>query len=162
MHVLGVALRVRGSDTGDPWGRAVILANSAGAISDPSLSGITIEMESCVGGAAGVQHCADTLEGQRAATLAAGRTPLSVLWLTHSEAMSAAQQCDDVGGLQAAYPWVQAGTDFSDGSHVVCPGAAVTIVETPHLYSQSFHGSRICILKFTKTTIAVHAAAASA
>jgi hypothetical protein len=28
---------------------AVILANSAGAVSDPSLSGITIEMESCVG-----------------------------------------------------------------------------------------------------------------
>lgn len=28
---------------------AIILANSGGAVSDPSLSGITIEMESCVG-----------------------------------------------------------------------------------------------------------------
>ena len=101
--------------------KAIILANSAGAVSDPSLSGITIEMESCVGGAPALQHCADALEGQRAATIAAGRKPVSALWLTHSEAMSAAQQCADVAALQQKYPWVTAGTDFFDGSHVVCP-----------------------------------------
>ena len=35
-------------------------------------------------------------------------------------AMPAAQQCKEVAALQAQYPWVQAGTDFFDGSHVVC------------------------------------------
>lgn len=35
---------------------AVILANSAGAVSDPSLSGITIEMESCVGASSKLIH----------------------------------------------------------------------------------------------------------
>ena len=100
--------------------KALIFANSAGAVSDPSLSGVTIEMESCTGGKAGVQHCSDALEGQRAATLAAGREAVSVLWMTHSESMSAAQQCQTVADLQQQYPWVQAGTDFFDGSHVVC------------------------------------------
>ena len=103
---------------------AVILANSAGAVSDPSLSGITIEMESCVGGSPALQHCSDALEGQRAATEATGRTPLSVLWMTHSEAMSPAVQCENVGKLQAKYSWVQAGTDFFDGSHVTCPNSS--------------------------------------
>ena len=84
------------------------------------MAGITIEMESCTGGASGIHHCSDALEGQRAATLAAGREPVSVLWMTHSESMSAAQQCTKVASLQELYPWVQAGTDFFDGSHVLC------------------------------------------
>eukprot|EP01052_Picozoa_sp_SAG31_P035851 SAG31_NODE_4383_length_3284_cov_1.151962_3_plen_114_part_00 len=103
---------------------AIILANSAGSLSDPSLSGVTIEMEGCVGSRGGSVKCANALSGQRAATTAAGRTPLSVLWLTHSEAMSAAQQCASVAELQNKYPWVQAGTDFFDGSHVVCGSKA--------------------------------------
>eukprot|EP01052_Picozoa_sp_SAG31_P064907 SAG31_NODE_23746_length_497_cov_0.896985_1_plen_41_part_10 len=41
-----------------------MLANSAGAVSDPSLSGLTIEMESCVGGKVGVKDCASALKGQ--------------------------------------------------------------------------------------------------
>ena len=100
---------------------AIILANSAGAVSDPSLSGLTIEMEACTGGRAGIQHCADALEGQKVATEAAGRTAISVLWMTHSSSMSAPEQCKQVAALQEQYPWTQAGTDFFDGSHVVCP-----------------------------------------
>ena len=52
--------------------------------------------------------------------MAAGRDPLSVLWLTHSESMPAKEQCAAVAALQKAYPWVQAGTDFFDGSQIVC------------------------------------------
>lgn len=57
---------------------AVIVANSGGGLSDPSLSGLSIEMESCTAGRGGIEHCANALEGQEAATKAAGRTPLSV------------------------------------------------------------------------------------
>ena len=54
------------------------------------------------------------------ATTAAGREPVSVLWLTHAESMTPAEQCAQVYKLQQLYPWVQAGTDFFDGSHIVC------------------------------------------
>ena len=40
--------------------------------------------------------------------------------MTHSEAMTAVEQCEQVADLQKQYPWVQAGTDFFDGSHVLC------------------------------------------
>ena len=43
-----------------------------------------------------------------------------VLWLTHSESVNASAQCEEVARLQRQFPWVQAGTDFFDGSHVVC------------------------------------------
>jgi len=98
---------------------AIILANSAGSVSDPSLSGLTIEMESCTG-ATGVPHCADALGGQHLATTSARVTPHSVLWLTHSNSMKPAEQCAKVAALQKEYPWTQAGTDFFDGSHIVC------------------------------------------
>jgi hypothetical protein len=100
--------------------KGVMLANSAGSLSDSSLSGITIEMEQCTGNRGGTRKCSDALNAQRLATASAGVTPLSVLWLTHSEAMPAAKQCETVEALQRIYPWVQAGTDFFDGSHVVC------------------------------------------
>jgi hypothetical protein len=103
--------------------KAVLLANSAGSISDPSLSGVTIEMEGCVGSRGGIAKCANALGGQRASTVAAGREALSILWLTHAESMSPAQQCAHVAALQKQYPWVQAGTDFFDGSHIVCSSA---------------------------------------
>jgi hypothetical protein len=60
------------------------------------------------------------VNGQHLATFSAGIAPLSVLWLTHSGSMSPAQQCKEVGELQQRYPWTQAGTDFFDGSHIVC------------------------------------------
>ena len=100
---------------------AIMLANSAGSVSDPSLSGITLEMEALVGSrGGGVAKGTAALTGQHAASTAAGRTPVSVLWLTHSDSMPPAEQCARVAELQRRYPWVQAGTDFFDGSHVVC------------------------------------------
>ena len=100
--------------------RAVLLANSAGSISDTSLSGITIEMEACAGALGGPGKCADALEAQKAASLAAGHQPLSVLWLTHSESIPPQKQCEEVAALQRQYPFALAGTDFFDGSHIVC------------------------------------------
>ena len=88
--------------------RAVLLANSAGSISDTSLSGITIEMEACAGALGGPGKCADALEAQKAASLAAGHQPLSVLWLTHSESIPPQKQCEEVAALQRQYEVYQA------------------------------------------------------
>eukprot|EP01043_Picozoa_sp_COSAG02_P067773 COSAG02_NODE_11012_length_1811_cov_3.105724_2_plen_187_part_00 len=99
---------------------AIMLANSAGSISDGSLSGVTIEMEGCVGTRGGIAKCANALNGQQVVTTSSGRKPTSVLWLTHAESMTPAEQCAHVANLQKIYPWVQAGTDFFDGSHITC------------------------------------------
>eukprot|EP00944_MAST-04C_sp_MAST-4C-sp1_P000369 g369.t1 len=98
----------------------IILANSAGSISDSSLSGITIEMEAC-NGVEGPQKCSDALNAQKLVTAAVDKkTPASILWLTHSNTIPAPMQCKLLKKLQDEYPWVQAGTDFFDGSHVTC------------------------------------------
>lgn len=70
--------------------------------------------------AGGVDACADALSAQHAATTAYGRESLSVLWLTHAESMPPAEQCAQVARVQKQFGWVQAGTDFFDGSHIVC------------------------------------------
>ena len=96
-----------------------ILSNSAGANPDPNLNGLTIEMEACLD----MKECTSALvENQREGA----RPTKSVLWLTHSEVMSAEQQCDRAGEIQALLPFVQAGTDFFDGSHVVCNNTAAS------------------------------------
>ena len=99
---------------------ALMLANSAGALSDASVDGLTIEMEACLDERA----CTDAMLGQAAAAAAArpsgGAAPASVFWLTHSEVMPPAQQCAEVAAWQAAYSFILAGTDFFDGSTVVC------------------------------------------
>ena len=98
----------------------IMLANSAGSISDSSLSGITIEMEAC-NGVEGPQKCSDALNAQKLVTAAVDKkTPASILWLTHSNTIPAPMQCKLLKKLQDEYPWVQAGTDFFDGSHVTC------------------------------------------
>jgi len=91
----------------------VILANSAGAVSVPMLNGLTIEMESCMS----TGPCTDALVAQNAMASSPG---MSVMWLTHSEAMPPQQQCQRVYELQKQFPWIYAGTDFFDLSHVVC------------------------------------------
>ena len=94
---------------------ATIVANSAGALSSPELNGITVEMEACLD----PESCMDAVVGQAAVSV----SPLTtVMWLTHSEAMPPAQQCAAVAKMQAQLPYVFAGTDFFDGSHVVCSG----------------------------------------
>ena len=103
------------------FGRSkIILANSGGSLSDSSLSGVTIEMEGCTGEHGGPHMCSNALDAQMIASTAADVEPLSILGMTHSEAMPADKQCAIVAQLQTQYPWVQAGTDFFDGSQVVC------------------------------------------
>jgi hypothetical protein len=99
---------------------AIMLANSAGSLSDPSLNGLTIEMEACRGGGGGAK-CANALNSQKMVTaLSSEKDPVSVLWLTHSNSIPVAEQCKLLRVLQKEYPWVQAGTDYFDGSHVTC------------------------------------------
>jgi hypothetical protein len=96
-----------------------IIANSAGRNPDPNLNGVTLEMEACVD----LQKCTDALaESQQVSK----KPLLSVLWLTHSEAMSSEDQCNNVAILQHQFPFVQVGTDFFDGSHVVCNNTKLT------------------------------------
>jgi len=92
---------------------AYLLSNSPGANPDPNLNGLTIEMEACLD----LKECTDALmESKRVGF----QPPLSVLWLTHSESMPGKQQCERAALIQSQMPWVQVGTDFFDGSHVVC------------------------------------------
>lgn len=90
-----------------------IIANSAGRNPDPNLNGLTLEMEACVD----LQKCVDALNESKSVSK---KPNLSVLWLTHSEAMTAEDQCTNVAQLQHRFPFVQVGTDFFDGSHIVC------------------------------------------
>ena len=54
-----------------------------------------------------------------------GASPaVGVFWLTHAEAMPPAEQCARVRAMQEALPWMRAGTDFIDLSHIVCNGTA--------------------------------------
>ena len=80
-----------------------------------------VDREACTAESGGLSKCTDALLGQKAATELAGRTPVSLMWLTHSEQMPASKQCAAVAGIIAQYgDWIQAGTDFFDGSHVTC------------------------------------------
>lgn len=56
-------------------------------------------------------------EGQLAVSV---KPPVGVMWLTHSEVMPPAEQCSRVAALQQQFNFLYAGTDFFDGSHVVC------------------------------------------
>jgi len=47
------------------------------------------------------------------------------MWLTHGESMNATTQCQRVHELQTEYDWIFAGTDFFDGSHIVCNSSGV-------------------------------------
>ena len=91
---------------------AIIIGNSAGALSDPALNGITLEMEACAS-----RNCTDAALAQAAV----GAEPsVGVFWLTHAEAMPAKEQCERVREMQRLLPWMRAGTDFIDLSHIVC------------------------------------------
>ena len=85
---------------------AILLANTAGGVADPSLNGLTIEDED-----------EGNVMAWFEAQAAVAHTPLvGVLWLksgTPAECASAAQ-------LRRMFPWLLEGTDFYDGGHVVC------------------------------------------
>jgi len=94
---------------------AIILGNTAGSLSNPVFNGITLEMEACED----AKVCTDALLGQFAVT-ENSNAAISILWLTHSEVMPPSEQCQLVAQWQSKMPWVFAGTDFFDGSHIVC------------------------------------------
>jgi hypothetical protein len=48
----------------------------------------------------------------------------AILFFVPGESMPADEQCAQVALIQAAMPWVQAGTDFFDGSHILCNATA--------------------------------------
>jgi len=100
--------------------KAVMIANTGSSSSDSSLNGVSVEMESCVASRGGVGRCIDWLLASYDASIAAGRQPLSTLWLTHGQSMPPEEQCAHVATIGAQYPWVHAGTDFFDGSFIVC------------------------------------------
>ena len=91
----------------------IIIGNSGGPLSDPAMNGLSLEMEYCKE----VQMCIDIFEAQKAVGIS---PPLSILWLTHSNVIPAQQQCDTAKLIQNKFPWVVVGTDFFDGSHIVC------------------------------------------
>jgi len=91
----------------------ILVANSAGPLSNADLNGLTIEMEACID----QLSCMNALIGQKSVSPDAA---VSVLWLTHSEAMPPAEQCQRVQQFQWQMGWLLAGTDFFDGSHIVC------------------------------------------
>ena len=79
------------------------------------LNGITVEAESCRDS----KVCYSALRAQRDVSFDPSKSE-SVLWLTHSELVPPEKQCALVADIQQQMPWVLAGTDFFDGSHVVC------------------------------------------
>jgi hypothetical protein len=83
---------------------AIIIGNSAGALSDPSLNGLTLEMEACAS-----RNCTDAALAQAEV----GTKPnVGVFWLTHAESMPAKQQCAEVKAMQKQLPWMRAGTFY--------------------------------------------------
>ena len=96
---------------------AVILANTGGPQTSKILNGVTVEMEHCSTGAK-LEQCIAFLEAQHKVSVLPA---MSVMWLTgESAANPAAAQCKRVAEIQAKLPYVMAGTDFYDGSHVTC------------------------------------------
>ena len=93
-------------------GHNILVGNSAGALSDPALNGITLEMEACAS-----RNCTDAALAQAAV---GAQPPLGVFWLTHAESMDPAQQCAEVAAMQRRLPWMRGGTDFFDLSHIAC------------------------------------------
>ena len=77
---------------------AVILANSAGSISDSSLSGITIEMEACTGDHGGPKKCANALNAQRARGDGGGGARAALGAVAHPQRVDAGEGAVRGGG----------------------------------------------------------------
>jgi hypothetical protein len=97
----------------------LILANTDVA-SIPGLNGVTLEMEIC---GADMLACLAVVESSRAVAAEWSLPPLDVFWLTHAQQVPPAQQCRYVESMGARFPdgTVFMGSDFYDGSHIVCP-----------------------------------------
>ena len=102
---------------------AVILGNAIGRVADPNLNGITIEMLRC---ADNLTACGELFQLQEKV---AAKPSMSVMWLD-SQSVSAAEQCHIVAHVRESCPFVLPGTDFYDGSHVVCAGSSGLVNRT--------------------------------
>ena len=89
---------------------ALLIANTGGALVDAALNGITIE--ACDDEA----QCAEWFAAQAAVAHA---PPLSVMWLKGSSP----EECATAARLRKRFPFLLEGTDFYDGTHVVCNNA---------------------------------------
>jgi hypothetical protein len=89
---------------------AIFIANTLGVV-DPALNGLTIE--ACEN----VSNCEAAFKKQAEATRAANLAPVGVVWLKGDDP----QECAKVKGLRQKLPFLLEGTDFYDGTHVVCP-----------------------------------------
>ena len=122
-------------------GSRLLLANTGSpSASDAALDGQTIEFEWCTASRGGVRACVDELNGQhatsRAAGAAAGRTALSVMWLTDAKALPAETQCSELRQLQQSMPWLLAGLDRSDltwPANASCTRPSAAAAATPTL-----------------------------
>ena len=96
--------------------KAILIGNSAGAMSLPGLNGVTIEMEWC---GTDMAACLSAIESSRAV---ADRDPVDVFWLTQAQAVPPAVQCKLVYEMASRFAdgSVYAGSDWYDGSRIVC------------------------------------------
>jgi hypothetical protein len=88
---------------------AIMVANTLGVV-DPSLNGLTIE---ACDSSETEEQCVERF-GAQAAVAAAPN--VSVIWLKGSDP----QECAIAARLRARFPFMLEGTDFYDGTHVVC------------------------------------------
>lgn len=81
------------------------------------LNGVTIEMEWC---GTDMAACLTAVEGSRA--VAHDGKPVDVFWLTQATMVPPAKQCELMNAMTARFNdgTVFAGSDFYDGSKIVC------------------------------------------
>ena len=95
---------------------AILIGNSAGAMSLPQLNGVTIEMEWC---GADMAACLAAIESSRAVS---AHRPVDVFWLTQAQQVPPPVQCKLVYEMASRFDdgSVYAGSDWYDGSRIVC------------------------------------------
>ena len=109
---------------------ANVLTANEPAVSDASLNGVAIEFEHCGKQADGLEDglnvaCRMALLAQKAVTDQARLPAVFALWLTHSELVSAAEQCSQLAQVRAAMPWVSEGDDLRDCTEERGPASCV-------------------------------------
>ena len=101
----------------------LLIANPAGPMSLPGLNGVTIEMEWC---GTDMAACLAAIESSRAVT---EHAPLDVFWLTQAQQVPPPVQCRLVYEMAGRFNdgSVYAGSDWYDGSHIVCNTSAADL-----------------------------------
>jgi hypothetical protein len=92
-------------------GQAIMIANTEPGQIDPSLNGFTIE--AC-------NNATECIASFRAQAAVAHKPLLSVMWLKGSDPA----ECANAREMREKLPFLLEGTDFYDGTHVVCNDTA--------------------------------------